>query len=121
MDRDVDREKIFQRERKQQLKDDSESTAERRPDEAHDRRLRDVDRQYLPARRAETAQHSHGVDLSHDERVYAARDADPPEQERDKTDHAEKVAQLIDRLREIDFGVLHGTHPRSFAGDGTAQ
>ena len=56
-----------------------------------------VDREHLPARRAEAAENRDGVDLPHDERVHAARDADAAEQQRDESDDREEVVQLVDR------------------------
>ena len=58
-----------------------------------------VDGEHLPARRAEAAQNRHRVDLPHDERVHAARDADAAEQQRDEPDDGEIVVQLVDRAR----------------------
>ncbi len=102
-DTHVHRKKVGEHVGKPKLQRNAEHAAECRADEPHCDGLKEIHREHLTARCAETAENGHRVDLAHDERVHAARHADAPEQQRHETDDAQKVAKLVDGLREIEF------------------
>ena len=104
-----------------ELDRDAERGAGRRARQSHDGRLRHIDRQHLPARRAEAAKHRDRVDLPRDEGVHAARDADAAEQQRDEADDPEKVGELLDGLGDARLTLHDGHHAHVLALESRAQ
>ena len=94
---DIHRQEILEDPGEHELDSNAQHHASRGADQSHDRRLNTIDGQHLPTRRSETPENGDRIDLSHRERVDAARHADAAEQERDEPDDAEIVTQLLDR------------------------
>ena len=104
----VDRKEIRDDAWQQELNTDAYQGASRGADESHRRRLHDVQRQHLTARRTEASQHGDGIDLRGDEGIHTARDTDAAKQQRDESDDAQEVGETSDRFGEITLGVLDG-------------
>ena len=84
---------------------DAECCTSRSTGDSHCRRLRNVDCQHLAARSTEAAQHGNRVDFSLDECAHTAGDTDSSEQQRDQSDDADEVGQVLDRVRRAHLGL----------------